>query len=307
MRWGIILLLAVLFVFPAASSAQEAPAESDSSMTLKGDQEGTVFDSLTIEGEDKVQVEYARPPLDIEIDARDLPGLEWGNAQDVLNRTVPDLGRVVLDESVKGRVPGLARPWLDGYRDGAVAIFRPQLEDVKDWKLTIADSRGDTVRTFAGRGNPPKAITWDGRYDDGKMALPGLTYSYVVHASDRAGNRRNFVGQGFTIPSYRQVQEKQVRLAMTAEGLLASSGAAGNVPAAMLLEAASWVNQVPGMQAPVEIVAMGRNHERAEALAQHVQKTLEPLLLGDPARVRATTEVRADAPAEGAVLITAGR
>ena len=35
------------------------------------------------------------------------------------------------------------------------------------------------------------------------LVTPGLTYSYVFEAFDRAGNKRNIVGPGFTVPAYR--------------------------------------------------------------------------------------------------------
>src|SRR5262245_57802051 len=57
---------------PAAAKT-EKPAESpkpastapDSGMTLKADREGTVFKSLTIEGEDRIRIDFERPPIDV--------------------------------------------------------------------------------------------------------------------------------------------------------------------------------------------------------------------------------------------------
>ena len=42
------------------------------------------------------------------------------------------------------------------------------------------------------------------------------TYSYMVEAWDRAGNKRNFVGEGFELPPY-VVQDEQ-RLALLFAG-----------------------------------------------------------------------------------------
>ena len=50
---------------------------------------------------------------------------------------------------------------------------------------------------------PPEEITWDGRSSRGEPVTPGLTYSYVFEAFDRAGNKRNFVGEGFRLTAYR--------------------------------------------------------------------------------------------------------
>jgi len=53
------------------------------------------------------------------------------------------------------------------------------------WKLTVADSRGQTVALFEGKGDPPKEIVWDGRSVSGVPVTPGITYSYVFEAVDK--------------------------------------------------------------------------------------------------------------------------
>ena len=61
------------------------------------------------------------------------------------------------------------------------------------------DARGEVVRVFSGEKDPREAIVWDGRDIGGAPAIPGLTYSYVFTARDRAGNRKRFVGEGFEV------------------------------------------------------------------------------------------------------------
>src|SRR5207247_365782 len=81
--------------------------------------------------------------------------------------------------------------------------FHPQAEEVGRWKLTVADARGEEVTSFQGHGNPPGEIAWDGRSKEGRPVTPGLTYSYVFEAFDKAGNKRRFVGPGFRVSAYR--------------------------------------------------------------------------------------------------------
>ena len=84
------LAAAVLaFAGPAIAAADEAAA--DSTMVLEGEQEGTVFRSLTIEGENRIRIDFERPELLVELDPASAPGLSWGSSRDVLDRTVPDL------------------------------------------------------------------------------------------------------------------------------------------------------------------------------------------------------------------------
>src|SRR5262249_58444359 len=77
-------------------------------------------------------------------------------------------------------------------------------------------------------------------------------------------------------------------------------------PPMLVLEAASWLNQSPNVKQPVRVTATARSFEQANALSGGVAKALAPLLLGDPARVQAVTDVQPDAPAEGAVTIAPG-
>src|SRR5437867_467941 len=186
---------------PKPPSESEAPR--DSSYTLKGGSEGTVFKSLTVEGEDRIRYDIERPPLVVDLDPSKAPGLEWGSARDVLDRTVPDLGAPMVAMSSREPSPWIAHPWLSGFASGSVARFRPELKGVERWKLTIVNARGEAVATYQGRGEPPREIVWDGRSQGGAPVVPGLTYSYVLEAHDRAGNKRNFVGQGFKVSAYR--------------------------------------------------------------------------------------------------------
>ena len=143
-------------------------------MTLHGGQEGTVFRTLTVEGEDRVQVEFERPALELALDPNQVPGLDLGTARDVLDRTLPDLVTPAPRDLPGVRCsPYLARPWLQHFGTGAVVRFRPETRDVERWRLTVVDSKGRTVRSFEGRGRPPQEIAWDGRTAAGRPPCRG--------------------------------------------------------------------------------------------------------------------------------------
>jgi hypothetical protein len=298
--------------------------------TLKGGQEGTVFHDLTVEGEDRVHVEFERPALEIDLDSEKAPGLTWGNARDVLDRTAPDLLAPLLAMSASAPCPHLARPWLSGFRSGSVAQFRPAVEGVERWRLLVANSRGETVTTFTGNGRPPRTLEWNGRDRGGRPVAPGLTYSYAFEAYDRAGNKRNFVGEGFVVPAYRLVTGDGPMLLFSGralgdlspgdrggfapargvvgagEGEERSAARLGAIPV-LLLEAASWLNQSERGSRPLVISVTARSFDEASRLGQAVSAALVPLLLGDPSRVRAVTLVQPDAPEGGSVVIGGGR
>jgi hypothetical protein len=278
---------------------------SDSTMTLQGGEEGTLFESLRVEGEDRVRIRFDRPALKLTLDAGGAPGLEWRSVQNIIGRTGVDLVAPYLARSAGERPACYSRPWLATLTTGGVARFRPALEGVDRWRLLVADSKGDTVASFAGKGKPPKEIAWDGRSLNGGFAAPGLVYSYVLEAYDKAGNKRNFVGEGFELPAYRVEGDERAMLFSGAELDRKSAEYGSNTPpSVVLLETASWLNQEQDIGSPVLIKITAREFRQAKYLADEISRQLQPLLLGDPVRVRTVTDVQPDAPERGTIAIT---
>jgi hypothetical protein len=284
-----------------------APADS-ADYTMPGGQEGTVFRSLTVEGEDRVHLEFERPALAPDLDPHKAPGLDPAGAADVLLRSGPDLLAPLAALSAHDRSPWVARPWLTRFSHGPVARFRPEVTDVARWRLVVANARGETVATIEGKGQPPREIAWDGRSKDGSTVTPNLTYSYVFEAHDRAGNKRNFVGPGFQVAAYRIEGKDGPRLAFSAAELAwpeveAARHGGRHATPPILLEAATWLNQAPKTERPVRVTVTARGYEQAQALAADVVRLLTPHLVGDPARVRGEAVVQPDAPEGGTIAI----
>lgn len=300
---------------PAATSAPTvaAPRAADSTMTLRGGDEGTVFRTLTVEGEDRIHLELQRPELRLELDPEKAPGLDWGSARDVLDRTTPDLAAPLLAASARERSPYVGHPWLSHFASGVVARFRPAVTDVESWKLSVASARGETVMTFEGKGVPPKEIAWNGLSSTGAPVLPGLTYSYVFEARDRAGNKRNFVGDGFGVSAWRFETANGPALAFSGSELRGAPSARDGRPAAgdaappVVVEAASWMNQSARPAQPLRIEATARSAEEADRLGGSVARWMGPMLIGGAARLQVATEIRPDAPEQGAVRVLPAR
>lgn len=297
-------------------SVDRKAAAADTGMTLRGGQERTDLRTLTVEGEDRVHLEIERPQLTLDLDPEKVGGLESGTAADVLNRAPPDLITTYLSNSALGMSPYVAHPWLRLFATGPVARFKPNVKDVERWKLVVADSKGQTVNTFNGKGDPPREITWDGRSSAGALVSPGVTYSYIFEAYDRAGNKRNFVGEGFSVSAYRLDSPEGPTLVFSGQSLLASSrnsGTSGAGTAAtgapkiippILIEAAGWLNQSAKASQPIRVTATARSSEQAQLLAGRVTSALGELAFGDASHIQAVTEVAPDAPDGGTIRIS---
>jgi hypothetical protein len=275
-------------------------------MALSGGQAGTVFKSLTIEGENRVQITFERPELVIDLDPSVAPGLTWGSSMDVLNRTVPDLTTPLLETSSHLRTPYRIRPWLAAYQTGPVASFISDLNSVHRWNLLVVDSRGREVVQFEGKKNPPKMIEWDGRKQDGAMALPGLTYSYVLEAFDKAGNKRRFVGKGFQLEAYRRDHDNGPQFLIAGKQWRDAAKKARPGASAFLLETASWINLKTGPGDPVLITVTAGTYAEAQALGDMVAAELRPLLPGNDSRVAVSAIVEPGSPLGGVMHVWAG-
>ena len=305
---GSLLIMALALLvgpLPTDVLASET-ASADSALTLTGGQEGTVFKSLTIEGENRVQVTFDRPELVIDLDPSLAPGLTWGSSMDVLNRTVPDLTAPLLGTSTHMRSPYLIRPWLTAYQTGPVASFTTDMKDVQSWNLLVVDSRGQEVVRFAGKKNPPKKIEWDGRKQDGTMAMPGLTYSYVLEAYDKAGNKRRFVGEGFHLKAYRRDSAGGLDFLITGDQWQSAANKARPGASAYLLETASWINLKTGVDDPIAITATAGTYNEAQALGDKLAADLRPLLPGSGSRVAVFAQAQPGSPVGGVLHIRVG-
>jgi len=291
----------VLTAGSANTLMADEKSESDSTIKLEGGEEGTTLKSLTIEGEDRVRIEFERPLLSLSFDPSSAPGLEWDNVWPLISRDLIDSATPLVAGSAFQPTHFRPRPWFGEFRTGGVATFKPALKSVAKWSLIVANSKGESVVTFSGKGNPSKEIVWDGRSSDGTPVAPGLTYSYVLEAYDEAGNKRNFIGDGFKLPSYAIDTDQESMMIFSADRLKRSDSD-GDDPK-ILLEAITRINQIGTSQTPVRVHVSARTSNQARSIADDIVRVMRPLVLGDPARIQASTEVEPSAPEHGSVAI----
>jgi len=84
-----------------------------------------------------------------------------------------------------------------------VFFFLPKFDkSINVWKLTIRNSQGKVIWEYAGRGQPPSYIEWDGRKMDGSMIIAGEPYTFVFEAFDLLGNKSEIIGEPFKIKGF---------------------------------------------------------------------------------------------------------
>jgi hypothetical protein len=278
-------------------------ATPDSTMRIEAGVQGKTFNSITVEGEDRVRVQFDRPELKLEVDPASAPGLDWESVWTALGAESFDFVDPLLARPVHERSPYAPRPWLDSFRDGPVARFRPEVSGVEKWGLEVADSRGETVARFQGNGKPPKEIAWDGATIDGTPARSDLTYSYVLNATDKAGNRRSFVGDAFTLPPHAAQGKDGVSMSFS----VPLESAQERVPEAVVLEAATRLNGAVPATVPVRVEVTAPTFNLARSIADEVVASLKPHLYGEPSRITVVTQVDAGGADRASVTIRTAR
>jgi hypothetical protein len=294
---------------PAAKKGVAKPAaagqDSTHDLVMKGGEEGTVFRTLTVQGEDRIHIEVERPVLVLGVDPAKAPGLDRGTVGDVLDRTTPDLQSPLLASSAREACAWVAHPWLAHFPDGAVARFRPAVTNVARWRLLVVNARAESVAVFQGEGDPPREIAWDGRATDGRPVLPGASYSYLFEARDKAGNKRNFVGEGFRVSAFRYDAPQGPTLVFSGRELERPGGGAWGADETppIVMQVATELNQAP-LDRNVRIEVTARSADEANALGRRLMRWISPHLIGDPARLESVGFVAADAPPGAAVKVS---
>ncbi len=310
--WLVAIVATGILLAPSGRALAADPApDADPGLVLHGGEDGTAFRSLTVEGEDRIHIDYERPPLALDLAPETAPGLDWGSIEDVLNRTFPDMTVPLFTSSTWAPCPYLGHPWLEEFTTGSVAVFHPSMEGVDRWRLEVVDGRGNPVAAFEGKGKPPREIAWDGQERGGATAVPGRTYSYVFTSFDRAGNKRTFVGDGFEVSAYRSGDLEHPLFVFNGDDLLMEKGSEfsarrssrSQVPPVMI-EVASWINQIPSSSTPIRVTVVARSGEQAKVLGGRIVGLLEGLIPAAKSRVQSVSQVELDAPPSGVITIT---
>lgn len=96
---------------------------------------------------------------------------------------------------------GISSPELVEINPEPAKVFHVNFENLAHWKLDILSSDGIVFFTLNGENDPPESIAWDGRGNSGDPLIPGEQYAYSFTATDKAGNRRSFPGEAFSVPA----------------------------------------------------------------------------------------------------------
>jgi len=188
---------------------------------------------ITGEARDKVKIQKFLPEISV-------------NIPDVVDATTEkteallEQGKTVPSEADLQGVPytisqQAARPYLPDLPTAPLISFYPEPArvPVKRWELVINDDSGEAVAVMRGKGNPVKAVVWDGRTRRKEMAKVGSLYSYKFIVYDRLKNPHTTLGTAFKIDAILYEQKGKL-IAEIAERHLFQEDSARFSPEALL-------------------------------------------------------------------------
>jgi hypothetical protein len=118
----------------------------------------------------------------------------------------------------------LSAPEYAGIAPQPAKIFYLNFEELSSWKIDIFTSDGQNFRTLSGEGNPPKQIAWDGRGNDNTPLVPGESYAYSLTATDRAGNKRTFPGEAFSVEALYMKDGNELWIGLSNSAIFSPDG-----------------------------------------------------------------------------------
>jgi len=168
-----------------------------------------------IKGKYLGKIDEKKPPSELKYDIFEVIkpyGIEGSNIYDMELQVHSEISSTPLPFLASNQI---RRPWLGNILTLPIKISNISVEkDVTQWELVITDAMGEVFRTFAGMGNPPKVIKWDGRDSKDNMMDPGRNYSYYLRVIDNENKSSFYLGKEIRIPAlyWKEELKSVVRL-----------------------------------------------------------------------------------------------
>gem|GEM_PF-3400784 len=178
-----------------------------------------VLDDVVIKTSVEAEYEEEKPPMHLRLDYSKALALDelfqWQEESDWFPRPPGLNSDLDLRLSNTGAAQIVPAP---------VKIFKTNFKQLRQWHLVVRASGGEVYRKIDGKGSPPAEIEWDGLSDSGQPILPGTRYVYDFTAIDKAGNKRTFPGDPFSVSSYYFFNDGKLVIGVSNSELLASDG-----------------------------------------------------------------------------------
>ncbi len=163
------------------------------------------MEEMEVTGQAEYTIDDAKKPItDVTLKPFEPIDSLISDREHALEKRLPSSVEKDLVNVIKLHNPFLRQPVypVEVVNEVTLDVRKPR-KKVDMWKIEIYNSGGKLVRTYEGKGNPPKQITWDGKNDNGKPVLtPGELYHYRITLARKSGAERKNLSEPFEVNGY---------------------------------------------------------------------------------------------------------
>ncbi len=146
-----------------------------------------------------------------ELDYALIPFGTLGNTQrfSITFELIPEDKKQPLPSPVSVHVqPSVADTKTGSIQQATIELKPSARTEINNWTLEITDPKGNILRTYAGKGVPPREIAWDGKDSTENVVAGGIFARYNLRTVDTKGQEVTARGALFEV-SPLQVNERE--------------------------------------------------------------------------------------------------
>ena len=191
-------------------------------MAQTGDSSQNVLDDVVVQTRYEGNFEEDKLPLSVKFDYSQeaVVGekISWTSLAAI--EPEPDQGEVAANVVVLHH----SFPQYAQIRPNPVKSFRVNFDKLQRWQLDITAGDGSLVRSLSAEGTPPESIGWDGFSTSGEPLKVGANYAYSFTAVDKAGNKRTFPGESFTVSAFMLQKGDTLMVGLSRKAIFSEDG-----------------------------------------------------------------------------------
>jgi hypothetical protein len=225
------LLIVLLLVFFANVHAQEGsepteepeiPSEMQTQPVpgIQGQDDTQVGDE-EVKGKAQLEIEDAsKPAFDLQPELFAPIDSIMNEREQVLNQRTLVVIDSFIDSSVELESPYLRIPTQENVlnREITIHVLDPNRDKIKNWQVDVCNAQGEILRSYSGKGKPPRELPWDGTDEQGsEIVTPGEPYNYILTIYGDEDQRLRLAGDPFKVDGFRYDHENDLRLLMTTD------------------------------------------------------------------------------------------
>ncbi len=155
-------------------------------------------------------------------------------------------------------------------------IKQPAGIKIAQWRMVITDDQGKVFRMIKGKGNMPKAVSWDGFSESGQQLKVGHSYAYSLSVLDESDVPTYLFGKTINVGGFAGESGGKMTLSLDTKILFIKGPAFSPQGKAYMLEARDWLRKVINWKISINIYDddVDLAQRQAEMIMEYLEKSL---------------------------------